>query len=283
MPPPTDADLDRLTRNEADIAFRRRVRTIMRWLPPGEGRRILDVPCGRGFYLERYLALDADALLTGVEFDPDLVAHAAAVVRGEVPVLCGAIEQLPFDDDAFDAAIVSEVLEHVDDDRSALVEVARVVRPGGLIAITVPHAAYPFWWDPINWLLERVSGRHIRTGPFAGIWANHVRLYRPAELRAAVVGAGLDVVDARSFTHRCIPFSHNLVYGLGKPLLERNLLPARLAAAGDRHRFDAPVSPWNPVAVAIRFVGWFDRRNRDDEPAGTTTVNLALLARVPGG
>ncbi|MET0909494.1 MAG: class I SAM-dependent methyltransferase, partial [Ilumatobacteraceae bacterium] len=152
-----EATLDRLTRNEADIAFRRRVRTIMEWIPPAPGRRILDVPCGRGFYLHRYRAVEEECTVIGTELEVSLaqIAHQVVGPLG-VPVLAGAIESLPFRDGSFDAAIVSEVLEHVADDVAALRDIRRVVRPGGLIAITVPNADYPLLWDPINKVLERV-------------------------------------------------------------------------------------------------------------------------------
>ncbi|MEP1125627.1 MAG: glycosyltransferase [Ilumatobacter sp.] len=280
---PDEATMARLTRHEPDIAFRRRVRTIMEWIPPTPGTVVLDVPCGRGFHLHRYRDVDEHCTVIGaeLEFDVAMIAHDNVGPLG-VPVLAAAIESLPFRTDAFDAAIVSEVLEHVGDDVAALREVSRVVRPGGLIAITVPHADYPFLWDPVNRALERATGRHVSTGPLAGIWANHVRLYTPDELRRAVLDAGLEVCEERSFTHHCLPFSHNLVYGIGRPLLERGLLPSSMKRAADRHEFDdAPRSNLNPVTAATNVAGWFDRRNRPTERPGVTTVNLALLARNP--
>jgi 2-polyprenyl-6-hydroxyphenyl methylase/3-demethylubiquinone-9 3-methyltransferase len=277
------ATMDVLTRTEADIAFRRRVRTILGWIPPRDGALVLDVPCGRGFHLHRYHHVQPRCRIVGVELDGAIARRAREAVGPlGVPVLRGAIEALPFRDGCFDAAICSEVLEHLDDDVAGLRDVVRVVRPGGRIAITVPHADYPFWWDPVNRTLERWTGRHVRRGPLAGIWAGHRRLYTMEQLRETVRRAGLDVVEERSFTHHCLPFSHDLIYGLGKPLLERGLVPARFAVDADRHAFDRSTGrAWNPVALAVRAAGWFDRRNRETEPSGRTTVNLALLARRP--
>lgn len=273
-------DAARLVANEPDIAFRRRVTTIMRWIPPQPGLRVLDVPCGRGFYIERYRHAERGMCIVGAELDEATIelAHAALV---DAPLVRASIDRLPFGEATFDAAVCSEVLEHVDDDVAALADVARVVKPGGVIAITVPHARYPFWWDPVNWTLERAVGRHVSHGPLAGIWANHVRLYERQELSDVIAAARLELVEMRSFTHSCLPFSHNLVYGVGKPLLERGILRGRLAAAADRHEFDAAPSRWNPVSVMVRLAGWFDRWNRDDEPSGRSTVNLAALVRVP--
>ncbi len=280
---PDEATMVRLTRDEPDIAFRRRVRTIMEWIPPTPGTVVLDVPCGRGFHLHRYHDVDERCTVVGaeLEFEVAMIAYDHVGLLG-VPVLAATIESLPFRTNAFDAAIVSEVLEHVDDDVAALREVSRVVQPGGMIAITVPHADYPFLWDPLNKALERATGRHIATGPLAGIWANHVRLYTPDELRRTVLDAGLEVCEERSFTHHCLPFSHNLIYGIGRPLLERGLLPPSMERAADRHEFDdAPRSNLNPVTAATNVAGWFDRRNRQTERRGVTSVNLGLLARKP--
>ena len=55
------------------------------------------------------------------------------------------------------------------------------------------------------------------------------------QLREAVLSAGLEVADERSFTHHCFPFIHNIVYGLGKTVLEAGLLPDDMAAAANRH------------------------------------------------
>jgi len=114
-----------------------------------------------------------------------------------------------------------------------------LLKPGGVVAITVPNANYPFWWDPINRTLETAVHAHIGRGPLAGIWANHVRLYTAEQLRRAALAAGFVVEQERAFTHYSFPFIHNLVYGLGKPLLESGLMPEKMANAADRTKFDA--------------------------------------------
>ena len=289
MPRPTgesvvdEAVMRLLTGNEADIAFRRRVRTIMEWIPPEAGATVLDVPCGRGFYLHRYVYVEPKCAVIGAELDPVVLRQGRrAVTSLGVPLTNASIDALPFRDGSFDAVICSEVLEHLDDDVAGLRDVLRVLRPGGTVAITVPNADYPFWWDPINKTLEALTGRHIRRGPLAGIWAGHKRLYTRDGLRRAVLAAGLEIIDERSFTHHCLPFSHNLVYGLGKPLLEHDVLPRRLALEADRHEFaNSTGSRWNPIALAVRLAGWFDRWNRSTEPMGRSTVNLAICARRP--
>lgn len=272
-----------MTRNEADMAFKKRVETIFEWVDPQEDSVILDMPCGRGFYLNMFRYV-SNAKLIGADLDEDVIHKAAANVGHlkDVTLLRANIYDLPFPDGTFDAVILSEVLEHIDDDVAGLKEALRVLKPGGVAAITVPHANYPFWWDPINKTLETLFKTHIQHGPFAGLWANHVRLYTPEQLRNAALGAGFIVEKERAFTHHAFPFIHNLVYGFGKPLLEKGALPKSMAQTADRSQFDQPDGAWyNPIRIGLSLFNWFDRKNVLDEPPGRSTVNLALKARKP--
>lgn len=272
-----------MTRNEADTAFVKRVATIFEWIDPKDDQTILDCACGRGFYLKMFRRASR-CRLVGVEYDPEILAKATRIVGAspDIALVNASIYDLPFRDESFDAVILSEILEHLDSDVEGLREVFRVCRPGAVVAITVPNANYPFWWDPINKTGERLFGRAIRTGPLAGIWANHVRLYTAGELRDAVCSAGFSIAEERAFTHHSFPFIHNLVYGLGKPLLKSGLMPRSLADAADRSAFDAPEpSRYNPIRVAISVLRWFDRRNVMNEPPGRATVNLCVKAVKP--
>jgi len=284
MANPSPEAFEYLTRKEADMAFKRRAWTIFEWLGPTEGQTILDCGCGRGFYLKMLRHL-GNASLAGIDLEVPYLrkarrntAHLPAVL-----VSNASIYELPFSDETFDAVILSEILEHVDRDVDGLREVRRVLKPGGLALLTVPHANYPFWWDPINKILESLFGTHIGRGPLAGIWAFHVRLYTPERLRAAAQEAGFQVEEERSFTHHAFPFVHNLLYGLGKPLLESGLFGKGLADVADRGSFDKDGgSALNPVNLGLKVLNRIDSRNRMNEPAGRSTVNLCLKARKPG-
>jgi SAM-dependent methyltransferase len=278
-----EATFLRLTRNEADMAFKKRVRCVFEWLQPTDDKVILDCGCGRGFYLNMIRAVSA-CKLYGLEVDAAIIAKARRNLAHlpDIALVQASIYEQPFDEAQFDGVILSEVLEHIEDDVRGLREVYRVLKPSGVVAITVPNANYPFWWDPINKSLEALGLPPIKRGVFAGIWANHVRLYTKAQLRQAVEAAGFIVEEERAFTHYCFPFIHNLVYGLGKPLLESGALPERLARAADRTAFDQnDGSLLNPINLGLAILNWFDRPNRLDEPDGRTTVNLALKARKP--
>ncbi len=278
-----EATLALMTRNEADMAFKKRVRTIFEWLDPQDDDVILDCACGRGFYLNMFRYVSR-ARLVGLELDWPIVRQAARHVghMDGVGLTQADIYYLPFPDNHFDGVILSEILEHLDDDVAGLREVWRVLKPGGVVAITVPNANYPFLWDPLNKTLETLFHTHISRGPLAGIWANHVRLYQRDQLRRVVEAAGFIVEQERAFTHYSFPFLHNIVYGLGKPLLESGLLPEALANAADRTAFEKNSgSLLNPINLGLAVFNAVDRLNRMDEPVGRSTVNLCIKGRKP--
>lgn len=272
-----------MLRNEADMSFRMRARTVFEWVPLHADSLILDLPCGRGFYLNM-LRHVCDCRLLGLDLDAAVLKEAQDSVGSAPGLLLGRSNALalPLPADYVDAIILTELLEHVRDDLAVLRECRRVLKPGGVMAITVPHANYPLAWDPINKTLEALFGVHIGRGPLAGIWANHLRLYTPARLRECVLAAGLRVDEERSLLHHAFPFSHNLVYGLGKPLLQAGLLPEALSDVADRSRFTREDgSPFNPLRLALRVLEWFDRNNEKNEAPGRSTVNLAIRASKP--
>lgn len=275
--------IQHMTRNEADMAFKKRVQTIFEWVDPQDDSLILDMPCGRGFYLNMFRYVSKCRLI-GAELDAPVIEKAQKNVGGLPDLMLNRanIYALPYPDNTFDAVILSEILEHIDDDVAGLKEALRVLKPGGVVAITVPNANYPFWWDPINKTLETLFNTHIQHGPFAGIWANHVRLYTRDQLRTAALDAGFEVEEERNFTHYSFPFIHNLVYGFGMPLLESGLMPDSMANAANRITFDKnDGSLLNPINLGLKIFNWFDRPNVISEPPGRSTVNLALKGRKP--
>lgn len=133
------------------------------------GRGVLNAGAGQGTMSSRLEALGFD--VTSVDSSPSAVAVLRNRVAGQV--LGADVTALPFRDAHFDAAVLGEVLEHVEDDRAALREVARVVRPGGLVVISVP--ANP-----------KLYGRSDE-------WAGHVRRYARRDLLEACAAGGLRV------------------------------------------------------------------------------------------
>ncbi len=276
------ARLQQMLANEADMAFKRRAQAIYDFLEIEEGDRVLDLGCGRGFFMNLTSTIFPGCDLLGVELDPSLLAVARRRVARARVVSANAYH-LPFPDNSFDKVIFTEVLEHIPDDAAAMDEVVRVMAPGALLALTTPHDNYPLLWDPINKILETLTGRHIQTGPLAGIWANHVRLYSVEGLAGLAARSGLVVEDARFITHYCFPFIHNLVYGIGKPLLERGALPDSLAEAADRFDLESSGGAGlNPIRIGVAAFNAVDRLNDLDPPtADRSFLIIALKARKP--
>ena len=272
--------LERLLRNESDVAYKRRVRTMVEFLAPREGDRILDCGCGMGFYLKVLTTVRKGACF-GLDGDPKALSFARQTLKGRGAALVrGDILHLPYADASFDKVLFTEVLEHLPDDRQGLAEIWRVLRPGGLLALTVPHRRYSFWYDPVNRVAEGLLGRPIRQGPWAGIWANHYRLYLPEEVTARLREVGFEVLQVRNLTHYCFPFTQNIVYTFGKGAIERGLLPDFIAKSAHRFRSeDNAGSPWNPINWVLALFNAVDRLNDLDRREKRTYVSIAVQAR----
>ena len=152
-----------------------------------DGARILDMGCGGGRHAYEawrrggtVVALDLDEQeLKGVHYVVGQMLDAGELPHGAVggPVKGSAL-LLPFPDATFDCVITSEVLEHIWDDRGAIAELVRVLRPGGRMAVTVPTR----WPERVSWAIN--PEYHDRPG-------GHVRIYRQHELELRLEEAGL--------------------------------------------------------------------------------------------
>jgi glycosyltransferase involved in cell wall biosynthesis/ubiquinone/menaquinone biosynthesis C-methylase UbiE len=279
--PEDRAKLELLLKNEADMAFRRRAITLLDHLDLRDGETVLDCGCGMGVYMMMMNRL-RDVKIVGVDGDVGRLEWAER--EGVAAQLSRVdIHKLPFADSSFDKVLMSEVLEHLADDRIAMSEVFRVLKPGGVLALSVPHADYPLLWDPINKALEALGIEPFRNaGPITGLWSNHWRLYRPGDLSDVIGSAGFTIEKLEEQTHYAFPFIHFIVYSIGKPLIEHNLLPERLRDSADRFRGERNSgSPINPINAGVKLFRMFDKRNDHLTGAEKTFVNIVVKARKP--
>ncbi len=112
------------------------------FLQPRDGDRILEVGCGYGFISE---ALWRAAAIHWVGVDrSDSMLSRLTQTHGPQPVLRADAQSLPFADASFDKVLCTGVLMHVDDDRAALSELVRVLRPGGTLLCSINNSFSPF-------------------------------------------------------------------------------------------------------------------------------------------
>ena len=106
-------------------------------LPFSAGSRILEVGCGNGKTLAALK--DAGYSVTGIDFSSEAVKACKELIGNDADVICASVTDMPFDDGAFDGAVMFHVLENLDvpDIKKAVAELHRVLRPGSYLAVKV--------------------------------------------------------------------------------------------------------------------------------------------------
>lgn len=168
--------------------------------------RFLEIGCGTGFVLSGIRSACPSIELSGSEIFSAGLAFAATRVPSAQFYQMDA-RKIPFREQ-FDVIGAFDVLEHIDDDRSAIAEVGKALRPGGGFLITVPQ--HPSLWSPQD------------------EYAHHVRRYTGTELRRKVEAAGFEVVRMTSFVSLLLP----LMFASRKRKTEHKL-DAEVDAMGD--------------------------------------------------
>jgi SAM-dependent methyltransferase len=181
---------------------------LRRLLPALPGPQVLNAGAGAGSLTLKLV--DAGLSVTSVDASAELCdwvreALGARGAEGAHPVMRGDLERLDLPDEAFDGAVCAEVLEHLDDDAAALAELARVLRPGGLLVVSVPANPYRYdWTDQWAGHRRRYTADGLRRrleeagfpGPEVAGWGfpltglYHRQVYRRALRRRVEAGAG---------------------------------------------------------------------------------------------
>jgi SAM-dependent methyltransferase len=119
------------------------------------GDDLLDVGCGPGTITADLAERVAPGGVVGIDRSAEVIELAAAQHRGDhLEFRVADLMQLPFDDDSFDVVHAHQVLQHLHDPIAALVELRRVCRPGGIVAVR--DADYgAFTWAPEHRELDR--------------------------------------------------------------------------------------------------------------------------------
>src|SRR5689334_23232291 len=138
-------------------------RFLVSRLPP-EGH-VLDVATGTGLVAARLLR--RGFRVTGVDQSPGMLAAANRRLDGRVELVEASAESLPFPDRSLDHLTFTYLLRYVDDPGATLAELARVVRPGGLVAsleFGVPAGLARPLWDAYVRSALPLAGRVVRNG-----------------------------------------------------------------------------------------------------------------------
>lgn len=209
------------------------------------GREILDVGCGTGTMLQY---LSAYGTATGADADPAAIYFCRKRGLENVGQLTDAT--LPFEAATFDLVTMLDVLEHIDDDLGMLREVARVLKPEGLLLATVP--AYRFLWGP----QDEIS--------------HHKRRYRAEELRERLEDAGFSLMKLSYFNTLLFPFIAAIRLG-------RKVVPAKAAEL----KSDFTLTKAGSLNRLFASIFAFERHliTRFDLPFGVSIVAVARKKR----
>jgi SAM-dependent methyltransferase len=185
-------------------------------LPATPGPRILNAGSGAGSLTLRLA--DLGLRTTSIDASPELCELTRSLLEERHPggrhlVRFGDVSRLGLSDGSFDGVVAAEVLEHVDDDRAALSEIHRVLRPGGVLVVTVPVDPFRYDWTDL--------------------WAGHRRRYTREGLAERLRAAGFEVERVRSWGFPLSRAFHELAF---RPALRRRLErgPASEAPAPSR-------------------------------------------------
>lgn len=146
----------------------------------GRSLDLVDVGCGTG---GTTAGLSEGHAVIGCELAPEAARAGSARLAGRV--VRATASALPLRDESCDLALALDVLEHFEDDAQVLREVARVLRPGGLIFATVP--AFGFLWGPHD------------------VYSHHFRRYRLPELASVLERSGFELIRGSYFNTLLFP------------------------------------------------------------------------------
>ena len=156
--------------------------------------RVLENGCGVGMYVKKIMPHAGTVI--GVEFDFERTVEAH---QNSPYILNAAGEGLPFPAESFDLVLSHEVIEHVQDDAAAVVEMVRVLKPGGRIVLFCPNRGYPFETHGIYWRGQYKFGNIPFVNWLPRRWrdklAPHVEVYTRRDLQNLFAGLPVSIIE----------------------------------------------------------------------------------------
>lgn len=275
--------LNNLLKNTHDQALKRRALAIVESLNLKGNETVLDAGCGDGFYLKLLKQIYPNLVLYGIDIDTKALKVAYVNLEKELKeksiiIHEKSITDSGFKDNFFDAVFSTEVLEHVPNDFDAVIEVKRILKNNGKFVFTVPNYNFPFMWDPLNWILQNLFNTHIKSGFFAGLWNQHIRLYTIDALVNIVSKADMKIDSIKAITHYSLPFNH-YVLNLGARLLHDTTI-IKKDSSYNKFQMDEKIKPRKISLINIYtfFVNLIDKKN-DKIDASYSSVSLFFAIR----
>jgi ubiquinone/menaquinone biosynthesis C-methylase UbiE len=152
---------------------------------------VLEVAVGTGRNLAFY---PPDVRLTGVDFSPEMLARAqrrADELGRPVQLRLGDAQALDLPDASFDTVVCTLSLCSVGDDRAAVAEMRRVLRPGGRLFLLDHVAGSPWWVRALQWLIERptiwLQGEYLRRRPLVHVQAEGLHIEQHERSKLGIV------------------------------------------------------------------------------------------------
>lgn len=282
--------LDKILSKTGDLNFRRRILTMLEYLDIKDSDHILDMGCGEGFYTMIFSEL-YECKVTAADYDDHILDMARKWIKesNRVKIVKADICNLDFPDNTFNKIVCTEVLEHIDDDEKAVQELYRVLKPGGVLAATVPNKNYPFVWDPLNKVREGLGLGHFdpKNGLWGGIWAyDHKRLYLPEDFRLLFESHKFKVEEIKVLTHYGVPFNHLVLY-IGKqayttlPVPDSVKLSMEKFSWNEEPKQNKKTIVGNLIDIAFKFFKFVDSFNDREFSLDTSTMAVAAKVKKP--
>jgi SAM-dependent methyltransferase len=183
----TDRDMQKAAlRGEPSYVWRAGQQRRLDMITKAAGNRIgglvLENGCGVGMYIEKMTSLGAHVI--GLEYDLERAAEAKI---NSDEIINAAGEFIPLPSSTFDLILSHEVIEHVQDDRAAICEMIRVLKPGGRVVIFCPSRGYPYETHGIFWKGKYYFGNKLFVNYLPRALRNklapHVRVYSKSDLQ----------------------------------------------------------------------------------------------------
>ena len=227
-PPPSA----RVPRRPRLLSYVGRWGRARRWLP-ADTKRVLDVGCSFGYGSAALAAPGPDGrVVIGVERDPDHLSKARQQFP-RITIIAADATELPVSNDCADAVVMLDVLEHIGEPRQAIAEAHRVLRPEGVLVLSVPHRGPLRWLDANNLYaaFRRWWPSLPPPDPATESGGHEHHHYAPAELQALL--EPWFVVDRRARTglglQELVAIVVSLIQvGLRAPRVANALLPVHL-------------------------------------------------------